>query len=94
MVNYFAMINIGIFVELERIKKPSSVVLSACQMFCMFANAFRDKPFLEDLGNWTKILFFINTNITKGLGDVLANIKSKVLSDFLTVKACSKKHTI
>lgn len=47
--------NVGVFIELERIKKPSPVIFETTRMFCLFANSFRDKPLEEDLSNWTKI---------------------------------------
>jgi lipoate synthase len=77
--------NIGVFVELERIKKPSILMHQTCSMFCLFVNIFRDKPLDVDFSNWNKVHQYINTSITKYITEILTNIKNKILSDFANV---------
>lgn len=55
MFNSFQQMNVGVFIELERIKKPAPVAVATAKMFCMFVNSFRDKPLEEDIDSWPKI---------------------------------------
>lgn len=55
MVNSFNALNLGIFIELDRIKKPQRFALQAGKMICMLANAFREKPSSNPFDEWTKI---------------------------------------
>ena len=56
MINSFATINVGVFIELERIKKPNNLAIQTSKMFCMFVNAFRDKPYEGDIiDSWPKV---------------------------------------
>jgi hypothetical protein len=55
MINSFSQVNIGVFVELERIKKPSAIAYQTGKMFCMFANTFKGRPIEENIDSWPKI---------------------------------------
>ena len=59
MMNSFNTINIRIFAELERIKKPQKYALQAGKMLCLLVNAFRDKPVKESFDSWNIIQFFV-----------------------------------
>lgn len=79
MLNSFSSMNIGVFIELERIKKPSSIALQTARLTCLFLNAFRDKPQEEDLDSWPKLQQYIHSHVTKFATEILCNIKTKVL---------------
>ena len=82
-MNSFQQMNVGVFIELERIKKPAPVALQTAKMFCLVVNSFREKPVDEcDIDSWPKIQQFIATHITRYLSEVLCNIKNKVFLDF------------
>ena len=65
MLNALGSLNIGTLIELERIKKPTLIVLQVSRMLCSFVNAFRDKPLEDDLTTWDKMICHINFYITK-----------------------------
>lgn len=44
MNNSFKEINLQVFVEFGRIKKPQKVALVAGRMICYLVNSLRDKP--------------------------------------------------
>ncbi len=82
MFNSLESMNVGVFIELERIKKPSNLALQTTRMFCMLVNAFRDKPFsAEEIEGWPKIQQFLTNHVTRFMSDILANIKNKVLGE-------------
>jgi hypothetical protein len=82
MLNSFQQMNVGVFIELERIKKPSPIAVLTAKMFCMFVNAFRERPAEEEMESWPRIQAFIVSHITRYLSEILCNIKNKILLDF------------
>lgn len=81
VLNSFQQMNVGVFIELERIKKPSPVAIQTAKMFCMCVNSFKDKPIDEEINTWPKIKQFISAHITKYMSEILCNIKNKVFTD-------------
>jgi hypothetical protein len=55
LFNSFQAMNVGVFIELERIKKPSNLAIQTAKMFCMCVNAFREKPLEGEVDTWPKI---------------------------------------
>jgi len=51
----FDQLNVGIFIELERVKRPSTLLYSACLLFCKLVSAFRDKLQEPELDSWPSI---------------------------------------
>jgi hypothetical protein len=70
------------FTDLERVKKPSTVLLLAtrltCQFFCLFTSKHQG-----DLGNfdWTQLLYFVKTVISKNLQEIVHSIKLSLASE-------------
>jgi hypothetical protein len=43
---------VRVFIELERIKKPSPLIINTCRLFCMLVNTFKDRSIEEDIESW------------------------------------------
>lgn len=56
-------------------------MVQAAKLFCVFVNAFREKPLEDELDSWPKIQKFISVYVTRFMSDILCNIKNKVLVD-------------
>lgn len=65
MLESFDMINLGLFVEIERIKKPQKNAFDAGKMLCQLVCIFRDKAPKVDLSQWSNIQSFVNSNVNK-----------------------------
>jgi hypothetical protein len=52
MIASFKEINLGVFVEIARIKKPSKQALQTMRIFCQLVNALRERPLDEDFSSW------------------------------------------
>ncbi|CDW85880.1 UNKNOWN [Stylonychia lemnae] len=74
----FKEINLGVFVEIGRIKKPSKQAQQTLKMFCQLVNALRDRPLSEDFSNWQNVQYLINQNVNKFTQEVLS-IKSRLI---------------
>lgn len=48
MISSFNEINLNVFVEIARIKKPQKIAFLAGRMIVLLINTFREKPFLFD----------------------------------------------
>lgn len=55
MLKSFNDINLSVFVEIARIKKPQKHAFQAGRMLCLLVNSFRDRPETEDFDNWAKV---------------------------------------
>ena len=65
LIKSFKEINLQVFVELGRIKKPSKHAFIAGKMICLIVNIMREKPILDEFDNWPAIQAFINHNVNK-----------------------------
>lgn len=76
--------NIQVFAEIARIKKPSKAALVTCQMLCNFVIIMRDllsigkakeqlasQDSINQFQEWSQIQAFICTNTSKFTQDVL-----------------------
>jgi hypothetical protein len=66
MIGSFSEINLNVFVEIARIKKPQKIAFQAGRMVVLLVNTFREKPALfDDFMAWQRIQSFINANVNK-----------------------------
>lgn len=79
MYNSFKEINLHMFVEIGRIKKPQKLAFITTRMICVLVNQMRDRPVNEDFLSWPSIQHFINQNVNKFTQEVM-QMKHKLLS--------------
>lgn len=91
LINSFKEINIHIFVEFGRIKKPQKIAFIIGRMLCLLANGMREKPLKDDFTQWSSIQAFISASVNKFSQEVL-NIKNRVLENSPLVKLESLIH--
>ena len=68
----------NIFVEFERIRKPSKHAQSTGRMLCLLVNAFREKQYKDDFQSWSSVIHFVCSNVNRFSQEVLA-LKNKIL---------------
>ena len=81
------MLDMQMFLELERIKKPSAAVLSIAKMVCLFVEIVKERETkemdrVEKLVTWAQIQDCIRENLT----DKVTQIKSLLLSKLSTAQ--------
>lgn len=80
-------IHVKHFVDIDRVKKPSPVVLFASRLICSFFTIFSSKsPAIDlDQSDWPTIQRYARMSIVKQLNELLQMIKQKVLMTGLIV---------
>ena len=78
MLNSFSQINLSVFIELERIKKPQKHAFLAGRMLCCLVNAFRERPIKDNFFEWTRIQSYVTFNVNKFFQEV-QNIKNRLM---------------
>eukprot|EP00347_Sterkiella_histriomuscorum_P015927 403355156 len=74
----FKEVNLQMFVELARIKKPQKIAFLVGRMICLLVNQMRDRQINEDFMSWVSIQSFINQSVNKFTQEVQA-LKQKIL---------------
>ena len=75
MLQAFKEINLHMFVELGKLKKPSKVTFQTAKMICMLVNSMRDRSTrldVDELDQWSGIQRFMNANINQYVAEVLS----------------------
>jgi len=82
LIAMLSKMSVKSFTDLERVKKPSNVLLLATRMMCQFFSLFTNKH-QGDLANidWTQLLAFVKTVISKNLQEIIHAIKLRITSE-------------
>ena len=77
-------LKVEIFLEFERIKKPSAAILAIARMSCIFFEAIRNRgPFMmdqvESMHSWQQIQEYMRTNLTGSVIELKSILKQKVI---------------
>ena len=71
-------ISVKSFSDMERVKKPSAVLLLATRLVCHFFALFTSKTYNQselEKGDWSILLTFIKLVISRQLNEILQTIK-------------------
>ena len=78
-------LEVQMFLELERIKKPSAAVLAIARMSCIFFEAIRNRDHfmmdqVESMHSWQQIQDYMRTQLTCCVPELRTILKQKIIS--------------
>ena len=77
-------LEVQMFLEFARIKKPSAAILAIARMSCLFFEAIRTKDHnmmdqVESMQSWQQIQEYMRTNLTCCVSELKSILKLKIL---------------
>ena len=77
-------LKVEIFLEFERIKKPSAAILAIARMSCIFFEAIRNRGLfmmdqVESMQSWQQIQEYMRANLTSSVVELKSILKQKII---------------